>query len=139
MLKKTIEFTDFNGVERKEDYYFNLTKAELIKMELGVKGGLAEKIQRITNEQDAPAIMEFFEELILKSYGKKSEDGKSFIKTDAIREEFKNSAAYDVLFMEMVTDETKGSEFITGIIPAELAVELAKSNANVAALPGAAN
>ena len=139
MLKKTITFTDFNGVERKEDYYFNLTKAELIKMELGVKGGLAEKIQRITNEQDAPAIMEFFEELILKSYGKKSEDGKSFIKTDAIREEFKNSAAYDVLFMEMVTDETKGSEFITGIIPAELAVELAKSNANVAALPGAAN
>ena len=84
MLKKTIKYTDYNGVERTEDFWFNLSKAEIMEMELSTTGGLAELIQKIVKEQDAPAIIKIFKDLVLKAYGEKSPDGKRFIKSDEI-------------------------------------------------------
>lgn len=118
MLKKTITYTDYNGNERKEDFYFNLTQAEIMEMEMSTSGGLAEMIQRIVDAQDAPAIIKIFKDLVLKAYGIKSPDGKRFIKNDEVREEFAQTEAYSILFMELATDADAASKFVNGIIPA---------------------
>lgn len=126
MLKKTITYTDYNGAERTEDHYFNLTKTEIMKMELSTKGGLTEMIQRIIAAQDTPALLEIFDGLIRKAYGIKAADGKGFEKSEAITKTFTESGAYDVLFMELVTDAEAAAKFINGIVPADLAAEAAK-------------
>lgn len=120
MLKKTIKYTDYNGTERNEDFYFNLTKAELMEMEMGTSGGLGESIQRIVSAQDAPAIIKVFKDLVLRSYGIKSPDGKRFIKNDAIREEFEQTEAYSILFMELATDADAAAKFVNGIVPQDM-------------------
>ena len=131
MLKKTITYTDYNGVERKEDHFFNLTEAELMKMEMGIKGGLTEKINRIVAAEDAPAIIEVFEDLIQKSYGVRTPDGKGFVKRREDLEEFMATPAYSELFMELATNSDSASAFINGIIPAKMAKQLAEQqNAN---------
>lgn len=117
MLKKTITYTDFNGVERSEDFYFNLTKAEVMEMEMSTVGGLSEMIQRIISAQDTPSIIKVFKDLVLKSYGEKSADGKRFIKTPEIAEAFSQTEAYSVLFMELATDADAAAAFVNGIIP----------------------
>ena len=117
MLKKTIEFVDYNGVERKEDFYFNLTKAEIMEMELSTSGGLAEMIQRIVKAQDAPAIIKIFKELVLKAYGEKSPDGKRFIKSEEISTAFSQTEAYSQIFMELATDSDAAAAFVNGIVP----------------------
>ena len=94
MLKKTITYHDYNGVEYTQDFYFNLSKAEIMEMELGTTGGLAEMIQKIVAAQDAPSIIKVFKDLILKSYGEKSADGKRFIKSDEISTAFSQTEAY---------------------------------------------
>lgn len=88
MLKKTITYNDYNGNERTEDLYFNLSQAEVMEMEMSTTGGLAEMIQKIVAAQDAPAIIKIFKEIILKAYGEKSPDGKRFIKSDEISKAF---------------------------------------------------
>lgn len=118
MLKKTITYTDYNDVERTEDFFFNLSKAEIMEMEMSTAGGFAESIQRIVAAQDAPAIIQTFKDLILKAYGIKSPDGKRFIKNQALRDEFEQTEAYSILFMELATDADKASEFVNGITPA---------------------
>ena len=118
MLKKTITYTDYNGIDRTEDFYFNLSKAELMEMELSTAGGLAEMIQKIVASQDAPAIIKIFKELVLKAYGEKSPDGKRFIKSDEIATNFSQTEAYSQLFMELATDADAASNFINGIVPA---------------------
>lgn len=120
MYTKTIKYTDYNGVEREENFYFNLNKAELLKMEMSKKGGLAEMINRIVQSQDAPAIMEVFEDLILKAYGEKDAEGKRFVKSEEISQAFKQTEAYSILFMELATDANAASEFINKIIPQDL-------------------
>lgn len=117
MLKKKITYTDYNGTERTEDFYFNLTKAEIMEMELGTSGGLAEMIQRIVDAQDAPSIIKVFKDLILKAYGEKSPDGKRFIKSTEISESFSQTEAYSQLFMELATDSNAAAEFVNGIMP----------------------
>ena len=117
MLKKTITYTDFNGMERSEDFYFNLTKAEVMEMEMSTVGGLSEMIQRIIAAQDTPSIIKVFKDLVLKSYGEKSADGKRFIKTPEIAEAFSQTEAYSVLFMELATDADAAAAFVNGIIP----------------------
>ena len=117
MLKKTITYTDFNNVERSEDFYFNLTKAEVMEMEMSTVGGLSEMIQRIIAAQDTPSIIKVFKDLVLKSYGEKSPDGKRFIKTPEITEAFSQTEAYSVLFMELATDADSAAAFVNGIIP----------------------
>lgn len=117
MLKKTITYMDYNGVERTEDFYFNLSKAEIMEMELSTSGGLAEMITRIIAAQDAPAIIKIFKDLVLQAYGEKSPDGKRFIKNDKLREEFVQTEAYSQLFMELATDADAASAFVNGIVP----------------------
>ena len=126
MLKKTIKYTDHNGAERTEDFWFNLSKAEIMEMELSTTGGLAELIQKIVKEQDAPAIIKIFKDLILKAYGEKSPDGKRFIKSDEIALAFSQTEAYSNLFMELATDADAAAKFVNGIIPAD-AAEAAKA------------
>lgn len=125
MLKKTISYTDFNGEQRKEDFYFNLTKAELMELELSKSGGLTGYIEKITNAQSGPEILSLFKELILLAYGEKDPEGKRFIKSDAIREAFSQTEAYSELFMELVSDDTAAANFINGIVPADISAEAA--------------
>lgn len=133
MLKKTITYTDYNGVERKEDFYFNLTKAEITEMELGTTGGLAEMIQRVVDAQDGPTIMKIFKELILKAYGEKSQDGKRFIKSEEISDAFTQTEAYSILFMELATDAEAAANFVNGIVPADLQEQAKKAQLELVA------
>lgn len=121
MLKKTITYTDFDGEERTEDFYFNLTKAEIMEMNLSVYGGLDKMLEKIVAAKDTPKIVSTFKELVLKAYGVKSDDGKRFIKNDRLREEFSQTEAYSELFMELATDEDAAIKFVNGIVPKELA------------------
>ena len=130
MLKKTITYTDYNGVERTEDKYFNLSKAEIMEMEMSTAGGFAEMVQGIVKAQDAPAIMKIFKDIILKSYGEKSPDGKRFIKSKELSDEFSQTEAYSDLFMELCTNAEASAAFINGIIPADVA-EKAAAEASV--------
>ena len=130
MLKKTIEYVDYNGVARKEDHWFNLSKAELMEMELGTTGGFAEMIQKVINAQDTPSLIKIFKDLILHAYGEKSPDGKRFMKVvNGVRlsDAFAESEAYVSLFMELATDADAATKFVNGIIPADVANEAAKS------------
>lgn len=117
MLKKTITYRDYNGTERTEDFYFNLSEAEVMEMEMSTAGGLAEMIKGIVAAQDAPAIIKTFKDLILKAYGEKSPDGKRFAKSKEIAEAFSQTEAYSKLFMELATDADAGAKFINGILP----------------------
>ena len=128
MLKKTFTYTDYNGVERTEDHYFNLNKAEVMEMEMSTKGGLAEMIQRIIAAQDAPAIIKVFKDLIRKAYGVKSADGKRFIKSEETWAEFEQTEAYSMLFMELATDADAASKFINAIVPADLNQQATAAN-----------
>ena len=118
MLKKTITYVDYNGAERTEDFYFNLSKAEVMEMEMSTSGGLAEMIKKIVAAQDAPAIIKIFKNLILKAYGEKSPDGKRFIKSEEIATSFSQTEAYSQLFMELATNADEAAKFVNGIIPA---------------------
>lgn len=118
MLKKTITYVDYNGAERTEDFYFNLSKAEVMEMEMSTSGGLAEMIKKIVAAQDAPAIIKIFKDLILKAYGEKSSDGKRFIKSEEIATSFSQTEAYSQLFMELATNADEAAKFVNGIIPA---------------------
>lgn len=120
MLKKTVKYTDFNGVERVEDFYFNLTKAEVAEMELSVDGGLSAMLERIIDSKVNKDIINVFKEIVLRAYGVKSEDGRRFIKTEALREEFSQTAAYSEIFMELALNENAASEFVNGILPAQM-------------------
>lgn len=117
MLKKTITYTDYNGSERTEDFYFNLTKAEVMEMEMSTSGGLTKMINRIVAAQDAPAIISIFKKLVLKAYGVKSPDGKRFIKSEELSTEFSQTEAYSQLFMELATNADEASKFVNGIVP----------------------
>lgn len=120
MLKETIKYTDYNSVERTEDFWFHLSKAELMEWEMGTTGGLTEMIKRIVDAQDAPAIIKIFKELVLKAYGQKSPDGKRFIKSEELATEFSQTEAYSQLFMELATDADKAAAFVNGIMPSDV-------------------
>jgi hypothetical protein len=120
MLKETITYIDYNGVERTEDHYFNLTKAEALEMELSASGGMSEMINRIIAAKDTPTIIKIFKDLILKCYGQKSLDGRRFIKTKELSDEFSQTEAYSQLFMKLATDAEAASRFVNGIIPSDM-------------------
>lgn len=121
MLKKPIKYTDYDGRERNETFYFYLNKAELMEMELGVDGGMQQMIQLIIDKQDIPKIMDAFKRIILKSYGEKSPDGRRFIKSKELSEAFSQTEAYSNLYMELVTDANAAAAFINSIVPEEVA------------------
>lgn len=117
MIKKTITCFDFDGNERTETFYFNLTKAECMEMELSASGGLEKTIQRIIDAKDTKLIVDTFKELILKAYGEKSPDGKYFYKSPEISAKFAATEFYSELFMELSSDADAASKFFNGIIP----------------------
>lgn len=121
MHKETITYTDYDGVERKETFYFNLSKAEITEMELAVSGGLSESLRIIMEKRDIPRTVSTIKDIILRSVGIKSPDGKRFIKSDEIREEFLQTEAYSELFMKMLSDAEYAAAFMRAIIPADLA------------------
>ena len=120
MITKTIKYVDYNGTEREEKFLFNLSKAELMEMEMGTTGGLAERIQKIVETQEVPEIIKIFKELILKAYGEKSADGKRFIKSKELSEGFAQTEAYSQLFMELAMDSEAAAAFIKGIVPSDI-------------------
>lgn len=120
MITKTIKYTDYNGVEREEDFRFNLSKAELIEMEMGVDGGLTSFINKVIKTKDSTALVQLFKDLVLKAYGIKSDDGKRFMKSEEIAREFSETEAYSQLFMELAFDDKAAIGFIEGIIPSDI-------------------
>ena len=117
MLKKTITYTDYDGNERTETFYFNLSRSEIILLETTTPGGYTAMLQRIIDSKDNIELMHIFTELIKKSYGVKSDDGKRFIKNDQLADDFINSAAFDQMFTEFFTTENAAADFAKGIIP----------------------
>ena len=136
MLKKTITFEDFDGNTRTEDFYFNLTEAELTDLELSVKGGFGSLIDKITKTQDVPEIMKIFKQIIKLSYGVKSPDGRRFEKSEDIYNDFAQTNAFSQLYMELASNEQKASDFINGILPKKLVdqVDTLKKNGDAPAL-----
>lgn len=132
MLKKTITYTDYDGVERKEDFYFNLSKAELIMMESSVVGGMKQRLEKIVQSKDEVSIMETFKDLIHRSYGVKSDDGKRFIKSEELSTEFEQTEAYSVLVMEILSGADAASNFINAILPKDLMREISVDSSKIA-------
>lgn len=131
MLKKTITYTDFNGQTVTEDHYFHLSKADLIEMEMSVEGGFHDYLDRIVKANDGKTIISEFKKLLQRSYGKKSDDGKRFVRDPLFWDEFVESEAFSTMFMELITDATAASVFINGIVPQGLDQDVAKIAARV--------
>lgn len=121
MLKKSITYTDYNSNDRTENFYFNLSKAELMEMQLTTTGGFDVMIQNIIDAQDMPTLMKIFKDIILKSYGEKSADGKRFVKSEEISKAFSETEAYSVLYMELLTDSSAAAKFISALVPQDVA------------------
>ena len=128
MYKTKIDYTDYEGNERSEEYYFNLNKAELVEMNYSMKGGMQEWLEETIRTEDNQRIVELLKQLITKSFGRKSPDGKRFIKSKEETEEFMQSEAYSTLFMRLATNENEMTAFINGIVPAGMAAEVAPAN-----------
>jgi len=120
MIKWPITFTDYDDNEITEDFYFNLNKAELTQMQFDVNGAYSSFIERISNERDLKALGQEFRKIILMSYGKKSDDGRLFRKSEQMREDFEQSEAYVTLYMELLSDGEKAAKFVKGILPKDL-------------------
>lgn len=120
MLKKLIKYTDYNGVERQENFYFNLNKTELLEMETEVTGGMRQLIENMMEKQDIPKIMSAFKTILLKAYGEKSPDGRRFIKSNELSTAFTQTEAYNVLYMELLSDSKKAAAFINALIPEDM-------------------
>lgn len=137
MLKRDITYEDFDGNQITETFYFNVSKPELIELEVEVKDGFSAWMQKIIKAEDYQTIIKEFKRLVLFAYGEKSEDGKRFIKSDQLREEFSQTNAYNVLFMELAQDDGKASEFVLGIMPKDMAPDIQKQIAEATKDPTA--
>lgn len=138
MHKETVTYTDFDGVERTEDVYFNLSEAEILEMQLSVAGGYDKRLERIVAAKSQPEIIAEFKDMLLKAYGQKSEDGRRFIKTPALTEEFMQTPIYSQLYMKYALDDEAGAAFMNGIMPKDMIdrmAEAAKAKQAAAALP----
>jgi len=115
MLKKRIKYEDYEGTQREEDFFFNLSRAELMQMELEEVGGLKKRLEKLVQTQDTSEIAKCFKGIILDSYGEKSPDGKRFMKNQELSEAFSQTEAYVELFIEITTDDMAAAAFINGI------------------------
>nr|DAT40607.1 MAG TPA: hypothetical protein [Caudoviricetes sp.] len=136
MLKKTITYTDYDGLERTEEFRFNLTKAELVDMELTTAGTFSETMKRIIAEKDIIRITKLFKELLLKSYGVKSDDGKRFIKSQELSEAFSQTEAYSDLYIELLSNPEEAAKFFAEVAPKREEVSAVPAG-NVTVLPKA--
>lgn len=138
MYKKTITYTDYNGEERTEDFYFSFNEAEIAEMQVSVEGGYSAMIEKMIKAKDTASLIKILKDLILKSYGIKSDDGRRFIKKPEYAEEFTQTPAYSIMYMELAEDDKKAAEFINGIIPAKLVAKaeaIKNENNTVSKLP----
>lgn len=126
MYKKTIKYTDFNDVDRADDFYFNFTKAELTEMEVEFEGGMQAYIQKIVDAKNNKEMIKLFKDLVLKAYGQKSEDGKRFIKNQQLRDEFEQTNAYSEFFMLLASNADEATKFVNGIMPKDLVAKAAE-------------
>jgi len=117
MIKKTMTYENFNGEEVTEDFFFNLTKAELVELEMSEKDGMSSMLEAIVKENDGQKIVAYFKKIILLAYGEKSADGRRFVKNEALREEFSQTEAYSQLFVELATNADSAAKFISGLVP----------------------
>lgn len=134
MLPKKITYVDYDGVERTETFYFNMTEAELTMYQLERSGGMKQHLEKIVEGLDQPRILEIFRDIIHRSYGEKSDDGRRFIKSDELSTAFEQTEAYSVLVMELLSDEKAAGDFINGLMPAKLREKAAATpngNANL--------
>ena len=132
MLKRTINYKDWNDLDRSEEHYFNLTKPEVMKMQTSVEGGYDVKVKALAAGMNGAGIMEFFENFIKQSYGVKSDDGRRFMKSEEISRAFMETRAYEVLFEELVTNSKAAAKFFNDVMPQdldELAEKVAKAQA----------
>lgn len=120
MIKKTVTYKDYNGLERTESFYFHFNQAEILDMEMSTEGGFAERIQRIIDAKDQPSLMKIIKKFVLDAYGVKSADGKRFIKNDEVKTAFVENPAYSVIFMDLVTDDKLAAEFVNGVVPEDM-------------------
>lgn len=120
MLKKTFQYTDFNGNEQEETFYFNLSKSEVIEYELQERAGMSTTLQRIVEERDNQKILAHFKDIVMKSVGRKSDDGRRFVKNDDIREDFLASPAYDEMFVWLMSEPGAGADFINSVFPQDV-------------------
>lgn len=128
MIKKTVTYKNFNDVEVTEDCYFNYTEAQLADLEMSVGGGLSATLRSLSAAQNETELYKFFRQLILGAYGIKSPDGRKFMKSKEISEDFEQTAAYNAIFMELVTDTDKAIEFVNNLIPESLKEKMSKVN-----------
>ena len=127
MIKKTVTYTDFNGETVSEDFYFHMSKAELVELEMRHEGGLKATLERIIKTRDGATLIDEFKQIILGAYGEKSMDGRRFVKNQKLREEFEASEAYSTLFMELIQDTAALIEFINGIVPQDMSEAVARA------------
>lgn len=129
MYVETVTYTDYNGLERTEDFLFNLTEAELVEMNFEEHGRLEEKFDKIIKAKNVRVIMEVFKDLLLKAYGEKSEDGRRFVKSPEISKAFSETPAYSILYMKYAVDDAAAAAFVKGVLPKVADVELKKAEA----------
>lgn len=132
MFAKKITYTDFSGETRTEEFLFNMSKADVVQWQYSVKGGIDALFKKVTNENDQVSLVNLVKDLIHRAYGEKSLDGKKFEKRRNgvdLADDFEQTAAYDVLFMELISNAESAAAFVNGIMPAEL-VAAAKANTN---------
>lgn len=134
MYKVHEKYTDYDGNERVEDFYFNLTKAEITDMELTTEGGMSAMLNRIIAAKDTSKLIAVFKDLILKSYGQKSADGRRFIKSEELTKEFTETPAYSQIYLRLATDDKAATEFVNNVIPRDLQNEVKKAQGSV--IPG---
>ena len=127
MLKKVIKYTDYNDVEREEEFYFNMSKAELVELEYGEYGSFVDYIDKITKENDNHKLVQLWKKIVLDAYGEKSQDGKRFVKSEEIKTAFSQTEAYTELFMELASDADKAAAFINGILPKDVRESVGKN------------
>lgn len=124
MLKRDITYTDYNDEKVTDTFYFNITKSEVIELEVGHKGGLEEFIKKVIRTEDHQGLIAEFKRIILLAYGERSDDGKRFIKTQELKNEFAQTAAFDALFMELATSDGAAADFIKGVLPSDMKAEI---------------
>lgn len=126
MLKKTITYTDWNGNEQTEDFYFNLTNTECVELEYaaGSKTGMTESLDVLIKSKDIGSIVKIIKDIVLTAYGEKSEDGRRFVKNQNVRDGFEQCAAFDTLYMDLVTNPENAAAFLTGIMPSDVTTSL---------------
>jgi hypothetical protein len=130
MLKKTVTFEDLDGNEVTEDFYFHLSKADIIEMEASEQGGMAQHLAAMIATNDNGQILSAVKLILERTVGRRSEDGRRFERSKEITEAFMQSDAYSVVFMDLVTDAAKAAEFFKGVIPAQAAAKLEASMAS---------